>query len=93
MAPQNFQVLAVLAAVTAMNATFSALGGPSFVAATPGVAALASAALTYATFWAHALWQKLGGGCVSTPATLASALTYGFGALIAACAGQGVRTA
>ena len=92
MQPQNFQVLAVLAAVTAMNATFSALGGPSFVAASPGVAALASAALTYATFWAHALWQKLGGGCVSTPATLASALTYGFGALIAACAVQCVRT-
>ena len=92
MQPQNFQVLAILAAVTAMNATFSALGGPSFVAASPGVAALASAALTYATFWAHALWQKLGGGCVSTPATLASALTYGFGALIAACAVQCVRT-
>lgn len=92
MQPQNFQVLAVLAAVTAMNATFSALGGPSFVAASPGVAALASAALTYATFWAHALWQKLGGGCVSTPATLASALTYGFGALIAACAVQCIRT-
>ena len=92
MQPHNFQVLAVLAAVTAMNATFSALGGPSFVAASPGVAALASAALTYATFWAHALWQKLGGGCVSTPATLASALTYGFCALIAACAVQCVRT-
>ena len=55
MQPQNFRVLAVLAAVAAMNATFSALGGPAAASASPAASALASAALTYAAFWAHAL--------------------------------------
>ena len=98
MQPQNFRVLAVLAAVAAMNATFSALGGPAAASASPAASALASAALTYAAFWAHALWRKLENVAIDqrtapeTKATLASALTYGFGSLAVMCVVECAKT-
>ena len=98
MQPRNFRVLAVLAAVAAMNAAFSTLGGPAAASASPAASALASAALTYAAFWAHALWRKLENVAIDqraapeTKATLASALTYGFGSLAVMCVVECAKT-